>query len=105
MRCCLVHEEAPELLNDPAVEFQQCYFRRQPQTPEEIEHAIRAIGVSETAALRYGGTDQAIIRRLGGECCDHQLQQEKRDNQPMQRTGAAGIFTCIRKLLGRGSGR
>ncbi|MGB7158053.1 MAG: hypothetical protein WBD40_08300 [Tepidisphaeraceae bacterium] len=29
----------------------------------------------------------------------------RRDNQPMQRTGAAGMFSFVRKLLGRGSGR
>ena len=105
MRCCLVHGQAPELLNDPKQDFRQCYFRRQPQTPAEIDAAIRAIQVSETAALRYGGTDQTIIRRLGGGCCDHVLQPEKRDNPPMQRTGAASIVSLVRKLLGRGSGR
>lgn len=105
MRCCLVHGEAPELMNDPAQEFRQCYFRSQPQTSKEVEHAIRAIGVSETAALRYGGTDSAIIKRLNGECCDHPLQPGTQDNQPLLRTGAAGIVSCIRKLLGRGPGR
>ena len=105
MRCCLVHEAAPELLNDPAQEFRQCYFRRQPQTREEIDHAINAIRVSEIAALRYGGTDQAIIRRLGGECCDHPLVAETRDDRPLQRKAAVGVLSCIRKLLGRGPGR
>ena len=76
MRCCLVHSEAPELLNNPKLAFRQCYFRRQPETPQEIEHAIRAIEISETGALRYGGTDQDIIRRLGRACCDHPQKSE-----------------------------
>ncbi|MFM7023633.1 MAG: ferredoxin [Flavobacteriales bacterium] len=34
-----------------------CYFVRQPQTDEEIEHAISAIAVSCVSAVRYGGTE------------------------------------------------
>src|SRR5688500_2202951 len=74
-RCCLVHGEAPELLNDPAQPFNECYFRRQPQTPAEVEQAISAICVSEMEALRYGGTDESIIQKLRGQHaaarCDH----------------------------------
>jgi hypothetical protein len=81
LRCCLPHEQAPELMNDSTQEFQQCFFRRQPRTPEETEHAIQAIWVSETASLRYGGTDQAIIQKLHkrgvGHCCDHPLNPQK----------------------------
>ena len=33
-RCCIPHGEAPELLNDPKVDFRECYFRRQPQQDE-----------------------------------------------------------------------
>jgi hypothetical protein len=64
-------------MNDLEQPFRECYFRRQPQTPEEIEQAIRAISISEVQALRYGGVDQAIIRRLhelgSADCCDHPL--------------------------------
>jgi hypothetical protein len=73
--CCLVHEDAPDLLNDPAEPFRECYFRRQPQTPEEIDRAINAICVSEMAALRYGGTDPVIIAKMRergvADQCDH----------------------------------
>ncbi|MBB2145393.1 hypothetical protein GM921_07855 [Pedobacter sp. LMG 31464] len=41
-----------------------CYFIRQPETEEEIEQAINAIAVSCVSAVRYGGTDQKIIKRL-----------------------------------------
>ena len=77
LQCCLPHEEAPELMNDCKQLFRECYFRRQPQTPEEVERAIQAIWISEMRALCYGGTDQTIIRRLhelsAGDCCDHPL--------------------------------
>jgi hypothetical protein len=56
-----------------------CYFIRQPETEEEIEQAINAIAVSCVAAVRYGGTDQKIIKRLYEKDlateCDHKLQE------------------------------
>jgi hypothetical protein len=78
LACCLPHEAAPELMNDCKEPFRECYFQRQPQTPEEIEQAIQAVWVSELDCSRYGGTDQAIIRRLHelgrGDECDHPLE-------------------------------
>jgi hypothetical protein len=73
--CCLVHGEAPELMNDSTQPFHECYFRRQPQSPDEIERAINAICVSEMCALRYGGADQAIIGRLRERGCARQCDQ------------------------------
>lgn len=73
--CCLAHAEAPDLMNDATADFRECYFRRQPRTEAEVTQAIMAVWVSEMGALRYGGTDPAIIRRLhdlnAGDCCDH----------------------------------
>ena len=71
MRCCLPHGEAPELLNDPNEPFQECFFRRQPQTPEEVDRAISALRVSEVCALRYAGTDPEIIAKLRSRQCGH----------------------------------
>ena len=75
LRCCMPHGEAPGLMNDASVAFRECYFRRQPETVEEVEQAIRAVWVSEVGCLRYGGRDAGIIRRLGelgvGHTCDH----------------------------------
>ncbi|MEA2735242.1 MAG: hypothetical protein QOE14_1693 [Humisphaera sp.] len=74
-RCCLVHGEAPDLLNDPQQSFEECYFRRQPHTPEEIDRAISAISVSEMAALRYGGNDPTIVAKLRAAKCGAQCDQ------------------------------
>ena len=48
---------------------------RQPQSPDEVERACRAVEVCCVSALRYGGNDPAIIRRLGNRpvFCDHLL--------------------------------
>ena len=71
--CMMPEVQAPELMGFDRRE-QHCYFRRQPQTPEELEHAIAAIIYSEVQGLRYAGNDADILRRLVAEgavdCCD-----------------------------------
>ena len=73
--CGAPEAEAPDLLAPLTNENYETYFVRQPDTPEEIERACRAIEVCCLSALRYGGTDAAVIRRLGNrlEFCDHVL--------------------------------
>ncbi|HEY7087185.1 MAG TPA: type II CAAX endopeptidase family protein [Tepidisphaeraceae bacterium] len=104
LRCCLPHGEAPELMNDCKVEFRECYFRRQPQTPEEVEHAIQAIWVSELHCIRYGGSDQTIIRRLhelGREdCCDQPLLGEPAMRRPnRQATPQTRVMSTTRRYI------
>ena len=42
----------------------QCYFRKQPSTPEETARACRAAEVSCCNAVRYHGFDPAIRQRI-----------------------------------------
>jgi hypothetical protein len=67
--------EAPHLLAPLEGENYDTYFVRQPATPDEVEQACRALESCCVRALRYGGQDPAIIRRLGNdpELCDHLL--------------------------------
>jgi hypothetical protein len=74
-RCCLPHGEAPELMDDPERSIGDCFFRRQPQTPEEVDRAISALCVSEMCALRYAGTDSKIIAKLRARNCGHLCDQ------------------------------
>jgi len=75
LACMLPEGEAPTLLNDDEDEY-ETFFVRQPQTPEEIEQACCAIEVCCTEALRYGGKDREIIKRLGNNpaYCDYNLE-------------------------------
>ncbi|MDR3418740.1 MAG: hypothetical protein P4L83_21410 [Nevskia sp.] len=77
MACTLPEGEAPELLAPLEGDNSDTYFIRQPRTPEEIEHACSAAEVCCVNAIRYGGHDQWIIRRLGNQSdyCDHLLPQ------------------------------
>ena len=78
--CGAPQAEAPDLIDHLEHGFGHCYFRKQPQTEEEIERAINAIAVSCIAGLRYGGTDEKILKRLYEIC-----QSEQCDHKPLLR--------------------
>ncbi len=78
---CIVPEvEAPELMGFDE-EAGHCYFKRQPNTSEELEHAIAAVAASEIQGLRYAGNDEYILRHLielgAVDCCDALTPKEK----------------------------
>jgi hypothetical protein len=75
--CGAPQAEAPELVAGCDSD-EGCFFRRQPETPEEVDAAIRATLVSCVEVYRYGGEDPEIRRRLGeighALLCDHPLE-------------------------------
>src|SRR6266550_5057427 len=73
MACEQPEGEAPTLLAVLTDHQLDTYFVRQPQTADEVEAACRAAQSCCVSALRYGGQDRAIIRRLGNtpEFCDY----------------------------------
>jgi hypothetical protein len=75
LACEAPEHEAPDLLAPLGGDNSDTYFVRQPETPEELERACRALEVCCAAALRYGGRNPAVIRRLGNdpEYCDRLL--------------------------------
>ena len=75
LACGCPEEEAPELFAPLEDENWDTYFIRQPANPGEVERACRAVTACCTDAIRYGGTDPAIIRRLGNRAAhsDHVL--------------------------------
>ena len=75
LSCMVPEDEAPELMGYDA-ENCHCYFRRQPSTPEELEHAINAVAASDIGALRYSGDDPYILQRLKG--CDYACDARRR---------------------------
>jgi hypothetical protein len=64
--CRVPEHEAPDLIGfdeDPSGTG-HCYFKKQPETSEELERAINAMSVACCGAHCYGGDDPDIIRRL-----------------------------------------
>lgn len=76
LACGAPEAEAPDLLAPLTEGNYTTYFVRQPETPDEIERACEAIRVCCVSDLRYGGTDRAIIERLGNDpaACDFVLR-------------------------------
>jgi hypothetical protein len=77
LACGAPEDEAPDLLAPIDDNNSETYFVKQPETPEEIERACRAIDVCCVEALRYGGKNPQIIRRLRYSvgCCDYKLKE------------------------------
>jgi len=73
--CRAPEAEAPDLIDHSKEEYGHCYFKKQPQTLDELDRAISAMQVSCISGLRYGGKDEDILRRLYKEglahACDH----------------------------------
>jgi hypothetical protein len=77
--CCITCEapyhEAPDLMaHDQEGDYPHCYFKRQPETPEEVERAVMACYVSCVRAVRYAGRNPKILKRFrqfgGADSCD-----------------------------------
>jgi hypothetical protein len=63
MGCCAPPTRAPDLMAFSEVRG-QCYFKRQPRDPDEIERACRAASVSCCQAVRYRGADPSVSERI-----------------------------------------
>jgi hypothetical protein len=70
LSCTVPESEAPTLLAPLNEQNSDTYFVRQPETEEEVDAACSAAEVCCVSAIRYGGKDIAIIRRLGSDHCD-----------------------------------
>jgi hypothetical protein len=74
VRDCCIACLAPQSVAEDLMEFCEApsesarlsgrFFRKQPETPEELDQAIAAMDVSCVHNLRYGGDDRAILKRL-----------------------------------------
>jgi hypothetical protein len=62
--CGAPEAAAPTLIAHQQEEYGHCYFKRQPETLEEIDQAINAVAVSCVSGLRYRGKDEKIIQKL-----------------------------------------
>jgi hypothetical protein len=54
-----------------------CFFKKQPESPEELEKAIQAVNVCCCGAYRYSGNDPNVISRLDSWACDNAESSSK----------------------------
>jgi hypothetical protein len=69
--CGIPEPEAPDLLGwelkkgrEEMQDSFHCYFKKQPESDEELEQAFRATMVAEFRCFRYDGSDPKILTRL-----------------------------------------
>jgi hypothetical protein len=67
--CRAPESVAPDLIGfyeDPSRTNRQshCYFKKQPETAEELDRAIKAVRVSCCGAYRYAGEDPDVEKKL-----------------------------------------
>ena len=79
--CCMIPEtEAAELMGFDH-EAMHCYFKQQPFTSDELEHAITAVAASDIQGLHYAGSNKYVLGRLvelgASDCCDALTPKEK----------------------------
>jgi hypothetical protein len=65
--CGYPHVLAPDLMaweRDAEGRESHCYFKKQPETPLEIEQAVNAMNGSCCGALCYSGSNREILKRI-----------------------------------------
>ena len=77
---------APDLVGWADDKVPHCCWKKQPETPAELERAIAVLEAQELECHRYAGTDPAIVNRVLSIYCDYPMQSptvvEPTDPQP-----------------------
>jgi len=60
--CGVPESIAPEMFAYDST--QHCYVKRQPQSGDDLERALKILRTQDLGCVRYGGTDSEIRRRL-----------------------------------------
>ena len=83
--CCLSCG-VPQLVAPDLVgwveEDTHCYWKKQPETPEELDRALKVLDQQELGCHRYAGSDPNILARVAPENCDHPAQTAERKLRP-----------------------
>ena len=77
LRCGAPEDAAPDLI--AYGKDGDCHFRRQPETSEEVEEAIRAVLACCVGCYRYAGKNPVIIKRLRSGSRDLSLSFPQND--------------------------
>ena len=69
--CGLPKSLAPDLIGGVAGKGDHCYWKKQPETPAEIDRAVEVLAGQELGCHRYAGVDPDLLRRIEPENCDY----------------------------------
>jgi hypothetical protein len=81
LSCGFAHVVAHDLIgwNDDPAGISHCIWKKQPETPAELEQAFAAIEGTEAQCYRYAGSDQAIIDKIGEQFCADRVELDSVD--------------------------
>jgi hypothetical protein len=86
LACGVPHVVAPDLVGWTDEKLSHCFWKKQPETPAELERAIAVLEVQELDCHRYAGTDPAVVNRVSSTLCDYPMHSptvvEQTDPQP-----------------------
>jgi len=71
--CGVPHVVAPDLVSWTDEKVPHCFWKKQPETPEELERAVAVLEAQELGCHRYAGTDPAILNRVTPAYCDYPM--------------------------------
>jgi hypothetical protein len=69
--CGVPQAVAPDLVGWIDEEMSRCYWKKQPETREELRQAFAIFDGQELGCHRYAGHDPEIQARVGRENCDN----------------------------------
>lgn len=84
--CGVPQAAAPDLVGWTNDQSTQCYWKKQPETPGEMEQAFAVFDGQELGCHRYAGHDPVIQARVGRESCDFPIEdptERTRSNEPI----------------------
>jgi hypothetical protein len=76
LACGVPHVVAPDLVGWADEKVPHCFWKRQPETPAELERAIAILEAQELECHRYAGTDPTILNRVSFAYCDYPIQPQ-----------------------------
>ena len=81
--CGAPHAVAPDLIGwAEGTEYEHCIWKKQPETPQEMEQALAAFEASEVGCYRYAGCDPTVMKRIGLDYCDQTVIRPEQIERP-----------------------
>lgn len=74
LACGVPHVVTPDLVGWTGEKIPHCSWKKQPETPAEVERAIAVLDAQELECHRYAGTDPEVLDRVSSSYCDYPMQ-------------------------------
>lgn len=75
LSCGVPQAVAPDLIGWSDEGMTHCYWKKQPETPQEMRQAFAIFDGQELGCHRYAGADAEIQARVGRENCDNPVSR------------------------------